>query len=104
MRAFCIITLVLLVACNDTKPAEPGNCYRPQDNQCIEYGAAQAAAGKRLCVGMQWNAGSCASANRLGICTQSSGKQYFYSGAPNNYSAESAMGACKHAGGTWAAP
>jgi hypothetical protein len=82
---------------------EPGSCFRPRDNACVEYGRAQGAAGKRLCSGMTWTAGdkSCPSAGRLGTCVKKSGPEHLYGGAPNNYSPSSAKNACEWAGGVF---
>lgn len=101
MRAGCIF-LFALAAC-DSKPAEPGSCFRPQENACIEHDAAHAAGGKRLCVGLVWTAGagSCPPANRLGTCTKKDGAELLYAGPPNNYSAASAKLACEHGAGTF---
>lgn len=100
-RAFCIFLLVL-AGC-DSKPAEPGSCFRPQENACIQYDAARAAAGKRLCVGLTWTAGaaSCPPANRLGTCAKKDATELLYAGPPNNYNAASAKLACEHAPGTF---
>ena len=101
MRAVIAVSALLGAACSNE--GEPGSCYRPHDNACIDYDRAQGAAGKRLCSGMRWTAGekSCPPADRLGSCTKKSGAEWFYGGPPNNYSASSAKTACEWAGGVF---
>lgn len=99
--------LVLLAACSlvgCSKSAEPGSCYRAQENACVEYAADRAAAGRRICSGMTWRAGegSCPAEDRLGTCTTPSGAEHLYAGAPNHYTSSSAKSACEGAGGTFA--
>lgn len=100
MCARYMVVAVVLAACS--KPAgESGSCFRPQDNLCIDYTAAQAAAGKRLCAGLQWNVTPCPAANRLGTCTKADLVEGYYAGAPNNYDATGAKSACEHDAGKW---
>lgn len=95
MRAVIVLFALLGAACS--KEGEPGSCYRPNDNACVDYDRTQAAAGKRLCSGMTWTPGekSCPPANRLGSCSKKDGTEWLYSGPPNNYNATSAKSACE---------
>lgn len=103
MRLVRVVTLgvvMFMFACS-TKPSESGSCFRPQENVCIDYAAAQAAAGKRLCAGLQWNAAPCRAEQRLGTCAKTDVSEVYYAGAPNNYDAAGAKLACEHASGSW---
>ena len=93
--------VVLAVAC-EKSDSKPGSCFKPQDNVCIDYDAAQSHAGKRLCVGMQWTDAPCSATGRLGVCKKQDAASAFYSGAPNNYSPAGAKAACEQGGGIWA--
>jgi hypothetical protein len=100
--SFLLLPLTTAAACSEK--SEPGSCYRDKDNACAEYGAAQSAAGKRLCSGMKWTPGaqSCPTANRVGTCVgKNSVAEYLYAGAPNNYSAAGAKSACEASGGAF---
>lgn len=96
-----VVALLLLAACSNK--AEPGSCFRAHDNACVDYDQAQAAAGKRMCAGLTWAPGdhSCPTANRLGSCKSKGGAEFLYGGAPNNYTAASAKGACESGGGVF---
>jgi hypothetical protein len=96
-----MLTVLGIVAC-EKADSKPGSCFKPQDNVCIDYAAAQSQAGKRLCAGMPWSDAPCSPTNRLGLCKKSDGTSAFYSGAPNNYTAAGAKSACEQGGGTWA--
>lgn len=104
MRA-AIFSLVLLACGHSTKPGEAGSC-RDGDNSCIDYTAAQAAAGKRMCPPARWTAGekSCPTENRLGACTSKDGAaKWMYGGPPNNFSVASAKSSCEFSGGVFSA-
>jgi hypothetical protein len=90
-----------LIACSNV--GEPGSCFRPADNTCVEYGRPSGAAGKRLCSGMTWTPGdkTCPAAGRLGVCIKPSGSEYVYGGSPNDYTPSGAKNACEWAGGVF---
>jgi hypothetical protein len=102
--ALLVPGVVVAAACH--RDAEPGSCHKERENLCVEFGSAEAAAGKRMCAGATWIPGdkSCPSASRIGVCTKkASSVEQLYGGAPNNYTRESARSACEFAGGTFAA-
>lgn len=101
MRGATVAVLALGLASCGKPSAGAGSCFRPQDNLCIDYAAAQAPAGKRLCAGLRWTEAPCATDKRLGTCTKPDVTEHYYSGAPNNYDAPGAKLACEHASGTW---
>ena len=105
MRATILFCALIACACS-SKPGEPGSCHRENDNACVDYSAAQAAAARRMCAGNKWTPGekACGSANRLGSCTKKDGAEWIYGGPPNNYTAASAKTACDFAGGVFAPP
>lgn len=104
--AVCLLSVVF-ASSGCSREGEAGSCFRERENVCVEYGRLQGAAGKRLCSGMTWTTGekSCPSAGRIGTCMKSSGAEYMYRGAPNDYSSTGAKTACEWAGGVFhAAP
>ncbi|MBX3233041.1 MAG: hypothetical protein KIT84_12795 [Labilithrix sp.] len=96
-----LLLALLLGAC--AKSAEPGSCYRGQDNACVEYDGARGAAGKHLCAGQTWRAGAgtCPREGRVGTCTKKDVTEIVYAGPPNNFGAASAQAACEHGGGAF---
>ncbi|HVH47314.1 MAG TPA: hypothetical protein VM925_33495 [Labilithrix sp.] len=104
MRATVLFCAAIACACS-TKAGEPGSCQRAIDNACVDYGAAQASAAKRICAADKWTTGekTCPTANRLGSCTKKDGAEWIYGGPPNNYTAASAKTACEFAGGVFGA-
>lgn len=101
MRASIVSCALLVLACS--KESEPGSCYHPNGNTCVEYDGSKAAAGKRLCSGMTWTPGekSCPTANRLGSCVKQGHSDWMYAGPPNNYSPSSARSVCEWGGGVF---
>jgi hypothetical protein len=100
VRIGSLLASITLAGCTRT---EPGTCYRERDNVCVEFVAAQAAAGKRMCANAKWTSGapSCPTAEALGGCTKKDGVEYLYGGPPNNYTAASARSVCEAQGGTF---
>jgi hypothetical protein len=105
MRAAILFCVIVAWGCSK-KPGEAGSCRRDGDNVCVEFGAAQATAGKRMCDPAKWTngAGSCPRENRLGSCVSPrDGARFIYGGPPNHYTAASAKTACEFAAGTFTA-
>lgn len=96
---------IALGACH--RDEAPGSCHRERDNVCVEYPAPVAAAGKRMCAAGTWRDGAstCPTTGRVGRCVKKAAgePELLYSGAPNNYTLESARSSCEFAGGTFAA-
>src|SRR5262245_41755127 len=106
MRASVAMLCCAVLTTGCSTEAEPGSCYRAPDNACVDYGRAQAAAGKRMCSGLKWTTGekSCPKENRLGACTRAKDQaEWLYGGAPNNYNLSSARSACEFGGGVFTA-
>lgn len=99
---WAIAVAMVLVSCK--KDGVPGSCVRARDNTCAEYGAAEAAAGARMCLPGIYRPGEkCAPEGRLGTCAREGGKiaEYMYSGPPNGFTLDAAKAACEAAGGTF---
>lgn len=97
MRA---LALLLLSACTPAAKADPGSCFRAVDNVCVEYPAAQAVAGRKMCTPPMTWAPSCPPQS-LGVCTKPNGREHMYGGAPNNYTPATAQSACAFAKGSF---
>lgn len=110
MRALLIVCAIALsafiafVACT-SKSSEAGSCVQESDNACVDYTAAQSAAGKRMCAPAMWHVGerSCPLESRLGACTKKDESRWLYSGPPNGYNRASAAAACTFGGGIFTA-
>jgi hypothetical protein len=99
MRA-ALFALVLIACKSD---ADPGSCYRERDNACVDYGRAQAAAGKRLCTGYRWTPGegTCPKDGRIGTCARDGRDEFLYSGPPNQLTPSAAKTICESGGGVF---
>lgn len=104
-RAAVLVGLLALVVPACKRDGQPGSCYRDRDSACVEYDAARAAAGQRMCAGHRWTpgVGTCPTENRLGTCVRERGAvvEHLYAGPPNHFTPVSARGACESGGGSW---
>jgi hypothetical protein len=105
MRVSILLCAILVWGCSHKEAGEAGSCRHDGDNSCQEFVASMGAAGKRMCDPSKWTAGetSCPKENRLGLCRSRAGASWIYTGAPNNYTVESATKMCTHVGGDFTA-